>query len=140
MYYFCTKCKQIYWNNFDEINSFSLGGRYKGRLCPKVNCHGTVVEIDELIMPSIEEFNKAGYKTNYSCSGHPYENIPTPYVSFDEYYFFPLDKIPSTWSWDKKNNTLYANTIQPDSSVKEKIEYITKVNIDLYEFAKSLNN
>ena len=52
--------------------------------CPKANCYGSVVEIDDLILPVIKLLNQKGYITTYCCSSHSYDAFSNPntYISF----------------------------------------------------------
>lgn len=49
------------------------------------NCGKPTFEIDDLMVPSIIELNKKGWKTNYCCSGHVYDytNNVGGYISFN---------------------------------------------------------
>lgn len=38
-------------------------------------------EIDELIAPAVQELNRKGYKTTYSCSGHQFSSINEVFAS-----------------------------------------------------------
>lgn len=135
MYYFCTNCHQIYDSSFAQ---FPLYG--KKRLCPKVECGKSVVEIDDLIMPAIATFNKKGYITSFCCSGHPYDNCSLPYVQFEQYYNFPKELLPPDWAINKNNGGLYAFTFYNKvMDLTERIEYLSKINKDLLEFARKLD-
>ena len=88
--YLCLDCFEVYNTPFEH--------------CPKASCDGQVVEIDELILPAIIEFNKKGYITEFCCSGHM--NNPYPYVRFDANTFAEmsveqletfLNLMPSSW-------------------------------------------
>ena len=47
------------------------------------------IEVDELIAPVISILNKKGYKTVYSCSGHPYmSTIHDDCIAIDQYILF----------------------------------------------------
>lgn len=46
---------------------------YTPHTCPK--CGGKTYAIDVDIIPHIIELNKKGYKTEFSCSGHPHKDI-----------------------------------------------------------------
>ena len=140
MYYFCTNCHEVYDHNLEQISASKYGNNYNIRTCPKTGCHGATVEIDELIMPAILEFNRKGYITEYCCSGHPYDENPSPYVSFTRFYHFPAENAPSTWQQSVEWGTLHARPIKEGATVKEKIEYITKACTDLYEYARKLEN
>lgn len=56
---------------YEEYASGSITTYKNGRvICPKVECAGDVVEIDEFIAPAVIGLNKKGYITKYSCAGH----------------------------------------------------------------------
>jgi hypothetical protein len=54
-------------------------------LCPKANCIGRVVEIDDMILPVIIELNRKGWRTRYCCSGHT-EDCSSTYITFEDRY------------------------------------------------------
>ena len=77
--YLCLKCHEIYDFNkrYYSLNNIDY------TICPKTNCLGKVVEIDELMLPIIIKLNKLNFKTTYCCSGHYYDTIPDTYVSIN---------------------------------------------------------
>ena len=54
----CNTCYELY--NVRHIN-FEPDGAWDVGKCPKLDCHGTLVEIDEMIAPMIRELNNKGY-------------------------------------------------------------------------------
>lgn len=46
--------------------------------------HDNQIEIDEVIAPIIRELNIKGYKTKFSCSGHPFESINEAFTDSEE--------------------------------------------------------
>lgn len=66
MAYVCMECHEVYNINLET--------------CPKSNCSGEVVEIDDLILPAIIMLNAKGYMTEFSCAGHIYDDGCTSYV------------------------------------------------------------
>lgn len=60
--------------------------------CPK--CEGNLVEIDDLLAPTILLLNHKGYKTQYCCSGHLCLDQPRvhTYVVFDDAILRYIDK------------------------------------------------
>ena len=140
MYYFCTECYQVYNRIIEDVIPFNMGGRLKGRSCPKIGCQGVVVEIDELISPAIAAFNKAGYITEHSCSGHIYDENPMPYITFNGCYTFPKDFLPSHWVFDMNKNVLRARPCKEGATIEEKMDYINMVCKELCKFASKLEN
>jgi len=67
--------------------------------CPKSNCNGNTIEIDELFIPIIIELNKKGYKTTYSCSGHIYDSHINSYIGFEG--DIKLNSLPNGYVYDK---------------------------------------
>jgi hypothetical protein len=80
MPFVCLDCFEIYEDNISLIEN------QKGNImCPKKTCYGKVVEVDELILPTILLLNKKGYRTRYCCSGHTYLPLPQNcYIMFEE--------------------------------------------------------
>lgn len=72
MAYLCMSCLQVYKDNLKH--------------CPKADCYGKVEEIDELMLPIIKTLNEKGYKTDFCCSGHVYENKfgSCPYILLND--------------------------------------------------------
>lgn len=119
--------------------------------CPKVNCYGRVVEIDELMLPTIMLLNQKGYITDFCCSGHSYEEGCYPYIAFDndfsEYFADELNKlfkdISQPWFIETNNNdTIYHRfTIRckiKSANMIEQYKEIINVNLKLLDFVKSL--
>jgi len=91
--YLCLKCYQVYGDNikFDKKLDWNF--------CPKSNCNGNTIEIDELFIPIIIELNKKGYKTTYSCSGHIYDSHINSYIGFEG--DIKLNSLPNGYVYDK---------------------------------------
>lgn len=124
---FCTSCHQIYKSNFplkDKEYTF----------CPKNECYGEVVEIDDLIFPIILELNKKGYRTEYCCSGHYYEKRTNTYILFCD--GIKLPKIPYGYELeqDVKDSRICIRKYYDDCTVED----IYKGMIELLEWAKDL--
>lgn len=55
--------------------------------CPKKQCYGDIINIDDDLVPIIVELNEKGYYTQFCCSGHSYngteESHPRTYILFD---------------------------------------------------------
>ena len=50
--------------------------------CLIKDCYGKMIECDDMLVPAIVEFNKNGYLTAFSCSGHYGSPITSFYVAF----------------------------------------------------------
>lgn len=48
--------------------------------CPKKNCYGTVIMLDDNIVPFIDRLHSLGAITLFSCAGHYEENYYSPYI------------------------------------------------------------
>ena len=79
-YLVCKDCRNIY--NYDLIHP-----DFKSS-CPKADCGGDLVELDEEMLIPITSLWSKGYKTHYCCSGHIYESFPgSGYIMFDRKTF-----------------------------------------------------
>lgn len=85
----------------------------KNNICKQKDCHGDIVEIDELFVPIVVELNKKGYITKYCCGGHYTAKYPNSYIYFEdnvklpnlpEGYKYDEDLYPNV-DWDKINIT-----------------------------------
>ena len=74
----------------------------KNNMCKVKNCHGDVVEIDELFVPVIIELNRKGYRTRACCSGH-YDFNPSN--AYSSYLYFRdniiLSSLPDGYMYDQ---------------------------------------
>lgn len=50
--------------------------------CPIKDCGGHIIECDDMIAPAVLEFNKKGYETRFSCSGHYGGGLEQIYLAF----------------------------------------------------------
>lgn len=82
----CLKCGTV-GNLCDEYGIIPLGGFTSDGVSLCKNSHiDSIIDIDENIAWDIFNLNKAGYKTRFSCAGHPYNKYTSFYVSFDKDY------------------------------------------------------
>lgn len=82
----CLKCGTV-GNLSDEYGIIPLGEYTSGDVSLCKDSHiDSIIDIDENIAWDIFNLNKAGYKTRFSCAGHPYNKYTSFYVSFDKDY------------------------------------------------------
>ena len=136
MAYVCLECGEIYTEKMAR--------------CPKASCYGRVVEIDELMIPTIIALNDKGYVTDFCCSGHFYDRN-VPYIFFSPFIFeiFEEDELrelfknlPEPWYIDEGDVDdgyfcIRARMLDGMSDI-EAFKYITDLNIKLLEFVKEL--
>ena len=139
---FCLKCYEIFKIESmlsDKVNSFQH--------CPKYSCTGQVIEVDELMLPTIIELNKKGYYTKYCCSGHYYDRSPNGYIYFDKGITIP--SLPLGYKYDENNsesNTIrndFSQYIDEEDTNYESDKYFEIINYNvsaLLDWAKSLPN
>lgn len=123
----CMKCYEIYREDLPTIK-----GEYN--FCPKATCYGEVVEIDELMFPTIIELNKKGYFTEYCCSGHYYEKSPNSYIKFQEDVELP--SLPKGYKLEPNLNNSGV-TIRRHYDDGD-FDSIVKSATELFKWAKSL--
>lgn len=79
----CMSCFESYSNEITNQSPLKDdNGIYY--VCPRRTCQGKVVEIDDLLIPTIRLLNEKGYYTISSCSGHMEEGETISYIVFDE--------------------------------------------------------
>lgn len=127
----CMECYEFY----DEKFLMNFSGEI---LCPKTNCEGDVIELDELIAPTILLLNQKGYMTKYCCSGHWYDYILSPYIFFYDDYI--PDTIPTSFKWDDhKEGVKHTIRARYDEDGSEsRYDFVIRVNRELYEWAEGL--
>ena len=138
MAYVCLECNEIYVDKMER--------------CPKASCgYGPVVEIDELMIPTIIALNDKGYETSYCCSGHFYDKCSAPYIAFscDVIGTFGQDELeklfkglPEPWYVDEGDSPwpyfcIRARMLDGMDDV-ERFKYITDLNVKLLEFVDGL--
>ena len=107
-------------------------------ICPKKGCDGSVIELDELIAPTIIELNNKGYYTRYCCSGHWYSNEHTAtYIAFSNKDCVP-DELPEGFKLYKSGETIRLSNDEAFDDLVERFRHINEVNVILLEWAKKL--
>lgn len=125
---FCSDCHEVFDLNFA-----------KGGFCPKASCNGQLIEVDELIMPTIIMLNEKGYATAFCCSGHFYQadRASNCYIKFSEDYSDVLGRLPEGFVWED-DNTIRKNFAV--SSEREAYFAVMETAKDLYLWAESLDD
>lgn len=122
---------------------------YNMDICPKAGCEGSVVEIDELMVPTIKLLNEKGYMTEYCCSGHVYGNGGSAYICLTELMTEVLDAedkhqmryiLPKSWNMegDTFNRIYFSHMLKYNGTESEKYKDIMKANMEFYEFVEKL--
>lgn len=118
----CLKCFKVYKQK-----------TIKNNMCKIKDCHGDVVEIDELFIPVIAELNRKGYKTNFCCSGHISE-YSSSYIYFKDEVVLP--SLPKGYLYDQDmyphvdwNRWQVKNTIRKQFDEKKSLNELSK---DIY--------
>jgi hypothetical protein len=124
----CLSCYEVYDQSF--LKSVFIEG-YGEFICPKVSCDSGVVELDELIAPTIIELNKKGYITQYCCGGHWYNSLFSAYIMF--YDDCMPETIPDGFIKESENVIRYRVEGEFD-----KFEESLKVGKLLYDWSKGL--
>ena len=109
--YMCLDCYEIYNKEDIRTNEFC---DYVG--CPKTNCVGQLIEIDELMIPTIKILNQKGYYTKFCCSGHYYGQHPNGYIMFEENIDVP--NLPIGWNKEEFNNCITIRNSIPNKLCK----------------------
>lgn len=126
----CLTCYETYDTRF-----LHKPNDYYEVCCPKLNCDGDVVELDELIAPTIILLNLKGYYTKYCCSGHWYDDCLSPYIYFHE-DFLP-GSIPNGFTLDNPtSSTIRAR--YDENSEESKYDFVIRVNKELHNWALEL--
>ena len=82
----CLKCGSV-GELSNKYGIIPLGETTNDNVSLCKNLHNdSIIDIDENIAWDIFQLNKAGYKTRFSCAGHPYDKYASFYVSFDKDY------------------------------------------------------
>ena len=102
--YLCLYCGEVYDSSGLNINEL-----VEDIWCPKTNCYGTLVEIDELLIPTIKILNDKGYFTKFCCSGHYTGQHPRAYIVFQEGIDIPF--VPSGFKKEFFNNCISIESI-----------------------------
>ena len=109
----CMDCFQVY--EIDHVKFDACKG-YCNR-CPKIECSGCIVKLDELIVPIVKILNQKGYTTKYCCSGHSYDIFEAVnfYIMFERGIRIP-EELPANFIRES-NNTIrksYKNNKEND--------------------------
>ena len=114
--------------------------------------NGELVEIDELILPTIQLLNGKGYITQCCCSGHIYEDVIDTYISFNYDELSLTLPIGFVLEDDKYYAVNYKPFKKPQGSIcirkerkenlsqLEKYKEVFEANIELLKWAKKLPN
>ena len=81
----CDECLDVYTSGDLNEKPYVASDGSSFYPCPKRGSGGEVVEIDDLILPTIRALNALGYYTVESCAGHLEDRFHTTiYIKFDE--------------------------------------------------------
>lgn len=132
----CMNCNDMYDVQF-LIRANQNGYGY---ICPKKDCDGAVIELDELIAPTIIELNNKGYYTRFCCSGHWYSTEHTAtYIAFNNKECVP-NELPKGFKLDTSGETIRLSNSETSDDLIERFRQVNEVNSILLEWAKKLED
>ena len=110
----CKECKNVYLRD-------SLKNKHD---CPRGDCNGRLVDIDDALVPIIQKLWNSGIVTTYCCSGHP-----ATYASAgDTYIIFDLEK-SGTIVHEEAMHVFYAEyDYDPHTCPNMTVEYMPVLN------------
>ena len=136
----CTKCLTGYDRELVVYQNW-----FKHNTCPKLDCGGEMVYIDELIYPTILLLNQNGYTTEFCCSGHMKEDSIQCYILFAQetsdkiIQSFPV--FPEGWTVEFVNfHRCMVNYNLKTECDDEKYQQILKANSELYQIFSDFFN
>lgn len=99
--FLCLTCGEVY-DEFVENDKYVQGNSCGALvyICPKMNCGGDVIEIDDFLISVIKNLNNYGFHTMACCSGHSQDscvqlgNDVNTYILFERElmgYEIPID-------------------------------------------------
>lgn len=74
--FLCLSCGEVF-SEVVENKDYVMGNSYGALayLCPKINCSGNVIEIDDFLISVIRNLNNHGFNTLACCSGHTQDTM-----------------------------------------------------------------
>lgn len=82
--YLCLGCGAVYSSARINTDAVCSADNLCGDMdCPKTDCGGELIEIDELLIPAVWMLNQKGYMTESCCSGHYASNSCRTYIKFE---------------------------------------------------------
>ena len=139
LYGMCSECYEMLDKNKHK-NPYQ-----NNNVCEHCGEISHVIEIDELILPTISELNKKGYYTEFCCSGHALdslidnESINNLYIMFNNNSFPPTVPYMSGLDVEKTSfSTIYRYIFTKEDDYYTTMEQVLRVNKAFYKWAKNL--
>ena len=131
---FCTKCLEIF---YDDLQSNLLHKAQK--ICPKVDCNGELMRVDELLAPIVITLYQKGYRHIVDCcSGHAHRPNSALHICFNDNAL--IDDCPEEWEIvNSGDNTIICKHIETKDLYKKQAE-IFKGIMQLWSWAKNLDD
>jgi hypothetical protein len=139
LYGMCSECFEMLDKNKHK-NPYQSNNVCKH--CSKIS---HVIEVDELILPTISELNKKGYYTDFCCSGHALDSfidngsINNLYIMFDKNT--TPNSEPNLIDLHVENTnfkTIYRHIFKKQNNYYDTMKEIIETNSLIYEWAKNL--
>lgn len=151
-YKICLCCYEIFYPN--QVKSMAM--------CPRLECGGTVlIEIDDLMMPTIIELNRKAYYTQFCCSSHlPELMVKSIHKEIEERKFvyvdfhpdlsdeisklveYPFEFVPTELANPEMKNFCTVKITPPEDlyslDIMDRLDFIVESNKLFYQWAKSL--
>lgn len=132
--FLCLDCFDVYDSEMLNDKFFDV---YEG-MCPKSNCNGKTICLDELMIPIIKILNQKGYTTKFCCSGH-YPGYNRTYIMFEDYIKIP--SLPNGFYFDNSDANVVIRSKTPFSEsdmsdfyeICDRIKTLTKWGEELPE-------
>lgn len=136
----CLRCYQIYDNVELKTAKYadSSGQFSTWNFCPKSNCFGNVIEVDDNMVYIIIKLNKNNYETQACCQGHVSEHSIFIYIKFkDNHLSDIIKKIGIPYGFKIEENIIGFSLNPKEDQIDNQI-IINEKNTELCKWVKKI--
>ena len=131
IHYYCPDCGKVYSERiYKDFRATSDKVSFGTNTWRKCECGSDAFEIDNSILPVIAKLNKIGFKTEFCCEGHSFEEAA--YICFDSKVSLENIELPHMWIRDKSE--MIVTELENGNPEVDKLSVIERecIRVDMY--------